>query len=206
MKRRGLQDVLPLTPLQEGYADEGPYTVLPAESVAELLSWLQRYPIGESIGTVGENVGVTETQVRDATHNFDEGGVGERMWCVAGESPGSVEDLGLSAADVVVHNALVTSDVAVWQMLAALVVGGQVRVLEVPLTRNGKLDGALPAPNLTAGPIGDRDRVHFQQLRPTGYWPGLRIERVTPEPSAAMAQHADAIRADPTWLPVGLAS
>ncbi|WSD00376.1 amino acid adenylation domain-containing protein [Streptosporangium sp. NBC_01755] len=40
-----------------------------------------------------------------------------------------VEDLGLGASDVVVQNAPVTFDISVWQMLAALIVGGRVRVV-----------------------------------------------------------------------------
>ncbi|WP_406641792.1 amino acid adenylation domain-containing protein [Amycolatopsis sp. WGS_07] len=41
-----------------------------------------------------------------------------------------VEDLGLTSSDVVVQNAPLTFDVSVWQMLAPLVVGGQVRVVD----------------------------------------------------------------------------
>jgi acyl-coenzyme A synthetase/AMP-(fatty) acid ligase/aryl carrier-like protein len=40
-----------------------------------------------------------------------------------------VEDLGLTETDRLVHNAPVTFDISVWQMLAALVVGGSVRVV-----------------------------------------------------------------------------
>jgi amino acid adenylation domain-containing protein/non-ribosomal peptide synthase protein (TIGR01720 family) len=40
-----------------------------------------------------------------------------------------VEDLGLTHTDRLVHNAPVTFDISVWQMLAALVVGGSVRVV-----------------------------------------------------------------------------
>ncbi|MFF4379835.1 amino acid adenylation domain-containing protein [Kitasatospora sp. NPDC001547] len=40
-----------------------------------------------------------------------------------------VDDLALDRADTVVHNAPVTFDVSVWQMLAPLVVGGRVRVV-----------------------------------------------------------------------------
>jgi amino acid adenylation domain-containing protein len=40
-----------------------------------------------------------------------------------------VEDLKLGGADVVVHNAPVTFDISVWQMLAVLLVGGTVRVV-----------------------------------------------------------------------------
>ncbi|MGX1270555.1 amino acid adenylation domain-containing protein [Streptomyces phaeoluteigriseus] len=40
-----------------------------------------------------------------------------------------VEDLDLTAADVLVHNAPVTFDISVWQMLAALVAGGRTRVV-----------------------------------------------------------------------------
>ncbi|MFH8800532.1 amino acid adenylation domain-containing protein [Streptomyces sp. NPDC017936] len=40
-----------------------------------------------------------------------------------------VEDLELTAADTVVHNAPVTFDISVWQMLAALVSGGRTRVV-----------------------------------------------------------------------------
>ncbi|MFE3492131.1 amino acid adenylation domain-containing protein [Streptomyces sp. NPDC059175] len=40
-----------------------------------------------------------------------------------------VEDLGLTSRDRLVHNAPVTFDISVWQMLAALVVGGSVRVV-----------------------------------------------------------------------------
>ncbi|MFD4573532.1 amino acid adenylation domain-containing protein [Streptomyces sp. NPDC058417] len=40
-----------------------------------------------------------------------------------------VEDLGLTPADVLVHNAPVTFDISVWQMLAALVAGGRTRVV-----------------------------------------------------------------------------
>ncbi|WP_326829867.1 amino acid adenylation domain-containing protein [Streptosporangium sp. NBC_01810] len=40
-----------------------------------------------------------------------------------------VEDLGLDSSDVVVQNAPVTFDISVWQMLAALIVGAQVRVV-----------------------------------------------------------------------------
>ncbi|GAB3164189.1 hypothetical protein GCM10027258_85500 [Amycolatopsis stemonae] len=39
-----------------------------------------------------------------------------------------VEDLGLGERDVVVHNAPVTFDISVWQMLAPLVAGGRVQV------------------------------------------------------------------------------
>ncbi|WP_324610165.1 AMP-binding protein, partial [Streptomyces sp. WM6378] len=41
-----------------------------------------------------------------------------------------VEDLGLSSVDSVVHNAPVTFDISVWQMLAALMVGGTTRVVD----------------------------------------------------------------------------
>ncbi|MGW4808119.1 amino acid adenylation domain-containing protein, partial [Kitasatospora sp. NPDC004272] len=41
-----------------------------------------------------------------------------------------VEDLGLGAGDTVVQNAPVTFDVSVWQMLAPLLVGGSVRVVD----------------------------------------------------------------------------
>ncbi|MEC4017528.1 non-ribosomal peptide synthetase [Streptomyces sp. H27-D2] len=40
-----------------------------------------------------------------------------------------VEDLELTAADTVVHNAPVTFDISVWQMLSALVTGGRLRVV-----------------------------------------------------------------------------
>ncbi|MEV6399593.1 amino acid adenylation domain-containing protein [Streptomyces sp. NPDC051907] len=40
-----------------------------------------------------------------------------------------VQDLGMSAADVVVHNAPVTFDISVWQMLSPLVVGGRLIVV-----------------------------------------------------------------------------
>ncbi|MGV9559912.1 amino acid adenylation domain-containing protein [Streptomyces sp. NPDC003522] len=40
-----------------------------------------------------------------------------------------VEDLALTADDVLVHNAPVTFDISVWQMLAALVAGGRTRVV-----------------------------------------------------------------------------
>ncbi|MEC4020707.1 non-ribosomal peptide synthetase, partial [Streptomyces sp. H27-D2] len=40
-----------------------------------------------------------------------------------------VEDLELTAADTVVHNAPVTFDISVWQMLSALVAGGRTRVV-----------------------------------------------------------------------------
>ncbi|MEU5647227.1 amino acid adenylation domain-containing protein [Streptomyces milbemycinicus] len=40
-----------------------------------------------------------------------------------------VEDLDLTAADSVVHNAPVTFDISIWQMLSALVVGGRTRVV-----------------------------------------------------------------------------
>ena len=41
-----------------------------------------------------------------------------------------VEDLDLTAADRLVHNAPVTFDISVWQMLAALVAGGSVTVVD----------------------------------------------------------------------------
>ncbi len=41
-----------------------------------------------------------------------------------------VEDLALGAGDTVIHNAPVTFDVSVWQMLAPLVVGGRTRVVQ----------------------------------------------------------------------------
>lgn len=41
-----------------------------------------------------------------------------------------IADLGLTADDLVVQNAPLTFDVAVWQMLAALAVGGRVRVVD----------------------------------------------------------------------------
>ena len=41
-----------------------------------------------------------------------------------------IETLGLSAADCVLQNAPVTFDISVWQMLAALLVGGRVRVVD----------------------------------------------------------------------------
>ncbi|MGW2819047.1 AMP-binding protein, partial [Streptomyces sp. NPDC001415] len=41
-----------------------------------------------------------------------------------------VEDLGLSSADSLIHNAPVTFDISVWQMLAALMVGGTTRVVD----------------------------------------------------------------------------
>ncbi|OQD53808.1 hypothetical protein BM536_026515 [Streptomyces phaeoluteigriseus] len=40
-----------------------------------------------------------------------------------------VEDLGLTPDDVLVHNAPVSFDISVWQMLAALVAGGRTRVV-----------------------------------------------------------------------------
>jgi non-ribosomal peptide synthase protein (TIGR01720 family) len=40
-----------------------------------------------------------------------------------------VEELGLTSLDRVIHNAPVTFDISVWQMLAALTVGGSVRVV-----------------------------------------------------------------------------
>ncbi|HEY6798648.1 MAG TPA: amino acid adenylation domain-containing protein, partial [Kineosporiaceae bacterium] len=47
-----------------------------------------------------------------------------------------VEDLGMTASDVVVHNAPVTFDVSVWQMLAPLVVGGRLRVVSRATARD----------------------------------------------------------------------
>ncbi|MCX5202695.1 amino acid adenylation domain-containing protein [Streptomyces sp. NBC_00237] len=41
-----------------------------------------------------------------------------------------IADLGLTADDLVVQNAPLTFDVAIWQMLAALAVGGRVRVVD----------------------------------------------------------------------------
>ena len=40
-----------------------------------------------------------------------------------------VADCGLTAADTVLHNAPLTFDISIWQMLAALLVGGRVRVV-----------------------------------------------------------------------------
>ncbi|MEU4805237.1 amino acid adenylation domain-containing protein [Actinosynnema sp. NPDC023587] len=48
-------------------------------------------------------------------------GMVNHLWC-------KVDDLGVSEVDTVVHNAPVTFDISVWQMLTALVVGGRVRV------------------------------------------------------------------------------
>ena len=41
-----------------------------------------------------------------------------------------VADLGITAADCVAHNAPVTFDVSVWQMLAALIAGGRVQIVD----------------------------------------------------------------------------
>ncbi|WP_033018313.1 AMP-binding protein, partial [Streptomyces rimosus] len=41
-----------------------------------------------------------------------------------------VEDLAMTEGDVLVHNAPVTFDISVWQMLAALVSGGTTRVVD----------------------------------------------------------------------------
>ncbi|MFB9449592.1 amino acid adenylation domain-containing protein [Dactylosporangium vinaceum] len=43
-----------------------------------------------------------------------------------------VEDLGLGPADTVIHNAPVTFDISIWQMLAALVAGGRTLVVDRP--------------------------------------------------------------------------
>ncbi|MEV8438194.1 amino acid adenylation domain-containing protein [Actinosynnema sp. NPDC051121] len=48
-------------------------------------------------------------------------GMVNHLWC-------KVDDLGVSSSDKVVHNAPVTFDISVWQMLTALIAGGQVRV------------------------------------------------------------------------------
>ncbi|MFC9289506.1 amino acid adenylation domain-containing protein, partial [Streptomyces sp. NPDC057052] len=49
-----------------------------------------------------------------------------------------VEDLALTAGDVLVHNAPVTFDISVWQMLAALVAGGRTRVVPRSLAADPK--------------------------------------------------------------------
>ncbi|WP_445271813.1 AMP-binding protein, partial [Streptomyces sp. DSM 41978] len=41
-----------------------------------------------------------------------------------------VSDLGMTAADTVVHNAPVTFDISVWQMLSPLIVGGRLIVVD----------------------------------------------------------------------------
>ncbi|WP_217215648.1 AMP-binding protein, partial [Streptomyces sp. AC550_RSS872] len=41
-----------------------------------------------------------------------------------------VDDLHMTAGDVVVHNAPVTFDISVWQMLSPLIVGGRLIVVD----------------------------------------------------------------------------
>ncbi|MBB5954040.1 amino acid adenylation domain-containing protein/non-ribosomal peptide synthase protein (TIGR01720 family) [Saccharothrix tamanrassetensis] len=48
-------------------------------------------------------------------------GMVNHLWC-------KVDDLAVSELDMIVHNAPVTFDISVWQMLTALMVGGRVRV------------------------------------------------------------------------------
>ena len=50
-----------------------------------------------------------------------------------------VEDLNLTAADSVVQNAPLTFDIAIWQMFAALIVGGRVRVVARPVAADPEL-------------------------------------------------------------------
>jgi amino acid adenylation domain-containing protein len=68
-----------------------------------------------------------------------------------------VEDLGLTECDVVVQNAPLTFDVSVWQMLAPLIVGGQVRVV-------GKDQAADPA-ELFARVV--RERISVLEVVPS---------------------------------------
>ncbi|GHF80856.1 hypothetical protein GCM10018790_68250 [Kitasatospora xanthocidica] len=62
---------------------------------------------------------------------------------------GKIEDLGLTAADAVVQNAPVTFDISVWQMLAPLLAGGRVRIVD----RDTAADPYLLFPLTTAESI-----------------------------------------------------
>ncbi|MET7640369.1 amino acid adenylation domain-containing protein [Streptomyces sp. NPDC005438] len=61
-----------------------------------------------------------------------------------------VEDLGLTGGDTVVHNAPVTFDISVWQMLCALVTGGQLRVVSKQTASDpAELFGLVPAERIS---------------------------------------------------------
>ncbi|MEU8241046.1 amino acid adenylation domain-containing protein [Actinoplanes missouriensis] len=50
-----------------------------------------------------------------------------------------VDDLGLTAADAIVQNAPLTFDIAIWQMFAALIVGGRTRVVRREIAADPEL-------------------------------------------------------------------
>ncbi|HVG92796.1 MAG TPA: AMP-binding protein, partial [Alphaproteobacteria bacterium] len=49
-----------------------------------------------------------------------------------------VEDLGLSNADIVAQNAPSSFDVSIWQMMAALLAGGQVQIIDEEIARDAE--------------------------------------------------------------------
>jgi non-ribosomal peptide synthetase component F len=49
-----------------------------------------------------------------------------------------VEDLGLSNSDIVAQNAPSSFDVSIWQMMAALLSGGQVQIIDEEIARDAE--------------------------------------------------------------------
>ena len=92
------------------------------------------------------------------------------------------EDLALSASDITVHNAPVTFDISVWQMLAALIVGGRVWVADRETAADPKLlFGAKDATILEVVPSLLRAAIESWNFGDAPELPRLRWLLVTGE-------------------------
>ncbi|MBN9744584.1 non-ribosomal peptide synthetase [Amycolatopsis sp. A1MSW2902] len=131
-----LDPTLPLARLRDLVADSGAACVLAAPEFQELAAELPVDVVEldgtvdpELVPVVGEDDDVAYVIFTSGSTGRPKGAMVSRLGMM-NHLLAKVEDLGLGASDVVVQNAPLTFDVSVWQMLAPLVVGGQVRVVD----------------------------------------------------------------------------
>ncbi|WP_134663255.1 MULTISPECIES: non-ribosomal peptide synthetase [unclassified Amycolatopsis] len=131
-----LDPTLPLARLRDLVADSGAACVLAAPEFQELAAELPVDVVEldgtvdpELVPVVGEDDDVAYVIFTSGSTGRPKGAMVSRLGMM-NHLLAKVEDLRLGASDVVVQNAPLTFDVSVWQMLAPLVVGGQVRVVD----------------------------------------------------------------------------
>ncbi|MET9262182.1 amino acid adenylation domain-containing protein [Amycolatopsis sp. NPDC004079] len=131
-----LDPTLPLARLRDLVADSGAACVVAAPEFRDVAAELP-VDVVELDGTVDAELAPVVGADDDVAYViFTSGSTGRPKGAMVSRLGmvnhllAKVADLGLGASDVVVQNAPLTFDVSVWQMLAPLVVGGQVRVVD----------------------------------------------------------------------------
>ncbi|WP_409182808.1 amino acid adenylation domain-containing protein [Amycolatopsis sp. VS8301801F10] len=131
-----LDPALPLARLRDLVADSGAACVIAAPEFRDVAAELP-VDVVELDGTVDTELAPVVGADDDVAYViFTSGSTGRPKGAMVSRLGmmnhllAKVEDLSLEPSDVLVQNAPLTFDVSVWQMLAPLVVGGQVRVVD----------------------------------------------------------------------------